>query len=77
MISSVKHFSRESLHLGEHGNALDKMQLMNYKINFYSFLTDFVFGSFHSIALCISLLYMRYEGETENLTAGTLKISKN
>merc|ERR1712098_191763 len=72
MISSVKHFSRESLHLGEQAHALDQMQQMNYQKNFFRFLTSFIFGSFNSIALCASLLYMNYIGETDNLTAGSV-----
>ena len=73
MISSVKHFSKESLHLGEQAKALDQVQQLNYQKNFFRFLTSFIFGSFNSIALCASLLYMNYKGETENLTAGNLK----
>jgi len=72
MISSVKNFSKESLHLGEHRNALDQMQEMNLQKNFFQFLTSFVFSSVHSIALCISLMYMHYEGETKNLPAGSV-----
>ena len=73
MISSVKHFSKESLHLGEQAKALDQVQQLNYQKNFFRFLTSFIFGSFNSIALCASLLYMNYKGETEDLTAGKLK----
>jgi len=72
MISSVKHFSKESLHLGEQAKALDQVQQLNYQKNFFRFLTSFIFGSFNSIALCASLLYMNYKGETEDLTAGSV-----
>ena len=70
MISSVKHFSKEPLHLGEQSTALDQMEQLNYKKNFFRFLHDFILTSFNTTSLCLSLLIINSYGTTINLDSG-------
>ena len=70
MISTVKFFSREDLHLGEQKHALDQMMEINYQKNFFRFLDYFVFKSFNTTAFCFSMFLLFSYGDHIDLEAG-------
>ena len=78
MISSVKYFSKEPVHLGEQADALDQMSALSYKRNLFRFLDVFTWRICTSASFGLSLYLINVYGENITIRAGdmNMKISK-
>ena len=70
MISTVKYFSREDLHLGEQTDALDQFKDLSLKRTTHSSIFGFIWRTTDIIAFTISLLLLVYNFEDVNMDPG-------
>ena len=70
MISSVKHFSKERMHVTEQNDALDQMSSLAYQKNFFRFLYEFILKSFTTVSFCLSLFLLNSYEERFTIKAG-------
>ena len=72
MISSVKHFSKEEMHLTEQNDALDQMSSLAYQKNCYRFLYEFILKSLTTASFCLGLFLLNNYEESFTLEAGKI-----
>ena len=72
MISSVKHFSKEEMHLTEQNDALDQMSSLAYQKNSYRFLYEFILKSLTTASFCLGLFLLNNYEESFTLEAGKI-----
>ena len=72
MISSVKHFSKEEMHLTEQNDALDQMSSLAFQKNSYRFLSEFILKSLTTVSFCLGLFLLNNYEENFTLEAGKI-----
>ena len=70
MISTVKFFSREDLHLAEQAGALEQLQDLSLKKTSYSSLFIFIGETSDIFSFAVSLLLLVYNFETIAMDGG-------
>ena len=70
MISSVKYFSKEPVHLAEQADALDQMSALSYKRNLFRFLDVFTWRICTSASFGLSLYLINVYGENITIRTG-------
>ena len=76
MISTVKSFSREDVHLTEQADALDQMLNLSVKKTFFQSLFVFIGQTLDSFSFAVSLLVLIYNFEIIPMDAGMKKNKK-